>query len=155
MKKLVLFLLPMIIFSCKNAEPSTIDEQIANFDWLTGDWKRLNEKDDRETFETWSKTSNSEYNGMSYTLQNRDTIWKEYIKLFESGNEWNFEVTGTGEAASTIFKVTNLEKEKFTSENHENDFPKLIHYFKNGLNLKAVISDGDIEIPFEFERIKR
>ncbi|MGI0108050.1 hypothetical protein [Salinimicrobium sp. WS361] len=61
MKKIIFFFLPLILFSCKEAESSsTVKEQQANFDWLLGDWERQNEQENRSTFESWAKSTNSE-----------------------------------------------------------------------------------------------
>ncbi len=92
--------------------------------------------------------------GFGYTLQDKDTIWQETIKLVESNSSWSFEVTGKGESEPTVFKLTNIEKEQFSSENPENEFPKLINYYKDGDRLKAMISDGEMEIPFVFQKIQ-
>ena len=155
MKKLVLFLLPVIFFSCNNVESPSAATDVAdtNFDWLLTDWQRINEQEDRQTFESWSKKDNSEYHGIGYTLKNSDTIWKETMKLVESNQTWSIEITGNGELKPTVFKLTKIEQEQFTSENPGNEFPKLIKYSRQGNQLKAVISDGEMEIPFEFKNI--
>lgn len=155
MKKLFLLLLPVIIFSCNNAESSSASTDLSNpnFNWLLADWQRINEQEDRETFESWSKKDNSEYHGIGYTLKNSDTIWKETMKLVESNKTWSLEITGKGESKPTVFKLTNIEKVQFTSENPDNEFPKLIRYSRQGDKLKAVISGGDMEIPFEFKKV--
>ncbi|MGI0108051.1 hypothetical protein [Salinimicrobium sp. WS361] len=77
------------------------------------------------------------------------------MKLVELNNTWNLEITGKGELKPTIFKVTNIEKEQFTSENPNNEFPKLIKYAFEDEILKARISGGEMEIPFEFKRIQK
>lgn len=135
----------------KNAESSALTE---NFDWLIGNWHRTNEKEDRETYEIWNKKSNYEYNGTGFTLQNNDTIFYESIKLVKSETGWNFEVIGKGEPSPTIFKFTHVDKGEFTCENMKVEFPKKIKYSQVGNSIKAIVSGGDIEIPFEFERVK-
>lgn len=160
MKKLMLALvLTGCCWSCKNEEKkvekfketSTISE---SFDWLLGDWERTNEQVGKETFETWKKAGDNEYQGFGFTMQNLDTIWQEKIILINRHTGWNFEVTGKGESEPTIFKIINIQGERFDSENQENEFPKIISYYKEGDKLKAVISGGDIEIAFEFESVK-
>lgn len=161
MKK-ILFI--MILFSplmsCKNSEP--IDNHTdhtnitsVNFDWLQGDWERANEEAGKQTREQWTKITNIEYLGFGYTLQDQDTIWKENIRLINRDSIWNFEVTGQGEDHPTIFRLTHIEKERFNSENQENDFPKIITYSRDGNKLKAVISGKGMEIPFEFIPVNR
>lgn len=153
MKKLLL-LSAIFLFACNAKEKSVSTETPAiHFDWLLGNWIRTNEKKDRQTFENWIKKSNSEYAGEGYTLQNNDTIWKESVQLIESDGQWKFAVTPKGTTEQTVFKLIKIENGAFTCESKTNDFPKIIHYFKDGNTIKAEISGGDMKIPFEFERI--
>ncbi len=145
--------------SCKNEDTSTstaVNEATLNtsenFDWLVGNWQSINEEEDRKTFETWNMKNDTEYKGFGFTLQNNDTVWQEHVRLVKSETGWNFEVTGKGESKPTVFKLTNVERESFACENQENEFPKKIVYAKAGNKIKAVISGGSMEIPFEFER---
>ena len=66
MKKIVILSITAIailfLSSCisKNSEESKtqnneISKSTENFDWLLGNWKRNNEKENRETFEIWKK----------------------------------------------------------------------------------------------------
>lgn len=126
---------------------------IEKFDWLVGNWERTNEKPDRQTYESWQKINELEYRGIGFTLQQNDTIWKEDIRLIKLKNNWNFEVRGKDDSTPTIFKLVNIEKRKFICENQENEFPKKIEYAKEGDKIRAIISGGEMEIPFEFEQI--
>lgn len=72
----------------------------------------------------------------------------------EYSGSWNFEVTGEGENEPTVFRVTGIEKEAFSSENPENEFPQVIAYSKTADGMEAVISGNEMEIPFLFERVK-
>lgn len=83
MKQLLLFLVFILFLSCKkeNDNGKYTDAGKTQFDWLVGDWIRNNDKDGKKTFESWIKKSSSEYIGVSYTLLNSDTIWKENVKL--------------------------------------------------------------------------
>ncbi len=156
MKKILIIAIIILIISCQEKHKNLIENSktsTENFDWLLGNWQRNNEKEGKQTFENWKKKNNSEYLGLGFTLQNNDTIWSENIKLIKSNENWDFEVRGKGESKPTIFKLTKIEKEKFTCENEMNEFPKKIVYFKNGDKIKAIIYGGDMEIPFEFERL--
>jgi len=52
--------------------------------------------------------------------------------------------------------LINSDKNSFTLENQENDFPKLIKYLKVGHQLKAEISnDESSNIAFDFEKVKK
>lgn len=60
-----------------------------------------------------------------------------------------------GEKETAEFKITELKDNEFVCVNEANDFPKKIEYRSEGGMLTAKISDENIEIPFEFERIKK
>lgn len=74
--------------------------------------------------------------------------------MVKTESHWNFEVVAGDEAKPTIFRLTSIEREQFVCENKENEFPKKIEYKKEGDQIKAKISGGEMEIPFEFERIQ-
>jgi hypothetical protein len=157
MKRYLFILLVYLQASCtppasQNSE-SVDAEPLAEFDWLLGEWVRVNEKEDLETFENWSKKNDTEYVGLGFTLQNRDTVWQEKIHLVKSTEEWNYEVSGKGDTIATKFLLTTIGKGEFICENENNEFPKKIRFSKNGKGITAVISGGDMEIPFEFERV--
>ena len=149
-----------LLLSCKDSEPTDkLKDQknltTINFDWLLGNWKRANEEAGKETLEQWIKMNDTEYLGYGFTIQNQDTIWQENIRLIKLDSIWNFEVKGQGEDEPTIFRLTNIEKQSFDSENQENDFPKIITYFRNEHKLQAIISGESMEISFEFIPVNR
>lgn len=76
------------------------------------------------------------------------------IRLIKSNTDWNIEVRLQNNTQAVIFKVSSFNEQEFICENLDNDFPKKIKYWKNGNKLNASISGGDMEIPFEFDRIK-
>ncbi|MBT3383057.1 MAG: hypothetical protein HN778_02560 [Prolixibacteraceae bacterium] len=130
-----------------------VSKTTENFDWLLGNWKRNNEEAGKETFEVWEKTSNSEYIGLGFTMQNGDTIKQEKIKLIKLNGKWDMEVKVPEEAESIIFKMSEFDKNEFTCVNEVLDFPNKIKYWRNGDKINALVSGGDMEIPFEFEKI--
>ena len=149
-------LLTLFIFLCAYSNPvlkaSKITKDV-NFSWLLGSWQRVNEQEGIKTFEHWKQASKGLYIGMGCTLKERDTIWKEIIKLRRVEQNWNFEVKGKGETQPTIFALTKIENESFICENPENEFPKMISYQKSNAGLSAMISGGGPDIVFEFKRI--
>lgn len=163
MKIVILSMTAIVILflsSCtsnNNEESKTQNNEISksteNFDWLLGNWKRNNEKENRETFEIWKKKNNSEYYGIGFTLQNNDTIKQEKIKLTKLNNNWILEVKVPEETESITFNLTSIGNKEFICENKEIDFPKKIKYWKNGTKINALVSGDEMEIPFEFERI--
>lgn len=154
MKRLLIFLIFSAMLSCKKTESVVISTK-TQFDWLEGNWIRNNDKDGKKTFESWTKKSSSEFLGVSYTLLNKDTIWKENVKLSKSNNAWYFAVTGQEDKNPTVFKLSKIDDHSFAFENKKNNFPKLIQYQKIGDKFKAIVSGDDMIIPFEFEREKK
>ncbi len=134
----------------KSAETSNVTE--INADWLLGNWERINEQEGIRTFENWSKSTNKGYEGIGWTMQDGDTIFKEILRLVQKDNEWNLEVSEVNDQP-TPFRVTNFNDESFVSENEENEFPKKIEYRREGEQLVATISSPGREIDFIFEKV--
>lgn len=122
------------------------------FNWLLGDWQRMNDRPGRITYEHWTRISSSEYRGLGYTLRNGDTIFKEHIKLHLDQGKWIFAVSGVNENP-TLFQVTRTSRMSFTCENKENEFPKFIEYSLNDRKLQAKISGDGQEVVFSFEKL--
>ena len=156
-KPLILFLL-FTILSCTQSPPENIKStttttKSVDYTWLLGNWKRVNEKEGKETFETWDKISDTEYAGIGYTMQKGDTISQEKMRLTKSGEHWDIIVSLGQEVESVIFKGESHTDTEFVFVNPENDFPNKIKYWKSGDKLLAAISSTEMEISFEFEKI--
>ncbi len=54
---------------------------------------------------------------------------------------------------SITFIGTSYNDYEFTCENNEIDFPNKIKYWKNGQNINASVSNSEMEISFEFEKL--
>jgi hypothetical protein len=86
-------------------------------------------------------------------MQNGDTLKQEKIRLLKINGKWNLAVIAPEESESTIFMMTDFSESEFTCENNEIDFPNTIRYWKNGAKLYASVSNAEMEIPFEFEKL--
>ncbi len=158
MRKSSLFILPLIILLASCNQPTQTKVENTNtatavkpsFDWLLGNWIRINEKDNKQTFEQWEKISETEYAGLGFTMLNKDTVWMEAVRLVDSADNWSFDVTEKGGVTPTKFKLTTIEQGKFVCENQANEFPKIIAYESKGDTLHAKINGGDMEIVFDF-----
>lgn len=125
-----------------------------NFDWLSGNWRRLNDKEGKETFENWKKISSSEYSGIGFTMQKGNTINQEQISLIESNGKWNLFVQVPSDKEPIKFKMTEFGNDKFICVNDSIDFPKRIQYWLEKDKLKAKISNEKMDISFEFEKVE-
>jgi len=162
MKKVLILLIGILIISCNQTKkekqsseiksPITI-EKSENFDWLLGKWKRLKEKEGKETFENWYKIKETQYSGLGFTMQNGDTIKQEKILLTKTNGKWNLSVKVPEEPESVTFKGISYNENEFTSGNDELDFPNKIKYWKNGNRINARVSGKEMEISFEFEKL--
>lgn len=167
MKKIFILLFSVLIFSCNQYSKTNQDEKLKiesqtksdsninnRFDWLIGNWKRLNEVAGKETFENWKKITSNEYSGIGYTLQNGDTVSQEKMDIIETNAKWMLHVKMPNEKQATIFKITEIKTNEFICINNTNDFPNKIKYWLDGEKLKANIANNKMEINFEFEKIK-
>lgn len=159
--KRILFILLSVLFLSSCDDNSTKETKVnvktqtnENFDWLVGKWKRNNNEPNRTTYEVWHKINRNEYNGWGYTMQYHDTISMETLTLTKTNNEWKVGVITMQENAPTYFNLTKIEKNSFTCENNEIDFPNKIHYWREDRVLLAKISNSKHEIDFSFNRVK-
>jgi hypothetical protein len=164
MKYFTLIFLGLLVISCHSKkEQSTSLETLENnpketiqsdqMDWLLGHWKRKNGKNDRETYEKWVKKSATSYSGLGYTLQNTDTIFMENIQLLKVKNKWQLNVLTLDSDDEVSFMEAQLDPVSITVENQENEFPKIIKYWKEEMLLMAEVSNSELDILFEFEKI--
>lgn len=141
----------IIIISCNQKKK---ESQVENFDWLVGSWKRTNEDKGKTTFEDWEKISETEYVGKGITFENEDTLQSEEMRLAKINDNWQLFVKTPEESQPTIFKMTEYTNDAFTCNNDTIDFPQKIHYWLDKDQLKAKISNKEMEIVFEFRREK-
>ncbi|TVZ51131.1 DUF6265 family protein [Dokdonia sp. Hel_I_53] len=149
MKVSLLFILSVILLSCKNEQPKTVTP----FNFLLGDWERTNQPDGRVTKEHWKSISNFELRGHGYTLVGNDTAFSERMTLRRKDNEWSLSISGPNETP-TDFEITKMDKSSFVAENPENEFPKKIKYSYFDDVLTAKISSDSTNISFIFWRIQ-
>jgi len=76
------------------------------------------------------------------------------LRKNQTNDSWNLSVKIHKDSAIVTFKITEFSESEFTCENMENDFPNKIKYWKSGANIKASVSNFEMEIPFEFEKVK-
>ena len=88
-------------------------------------------------------------------MKDKDTVWQETMRLVDTNGTWNLVVKAPDEIKPTLFKMTNHTDNEFTCENHEIEFPNKIKYWKNGDKMNALVSNPEMEIPFEFEKLKK
>ena len=139
------FLSIVFLFSCKS-------ESSENFDWLIGNWERVNENDSLVTSEYWERNGD-EYYGFGITTKGSDTTFQEHMKLFKKNSIWNLKVTGVN-SEPTFFEMTTKHDNGFVVENEVNEFPKKIKYWFENDTLKATASIELFDLIFLFVKVK-
>lgn len=137
----------------RNQLPEPTPAATDNFDWLLGNWTRVNEKPELETFEQWEKRGTNEYHGVGFTMQQGDTLSWENMHLSERDGRWTFAVSLKNDTTTTVFELIRTDSASFTCTNDSNEFPKQIDYWMENGDLRAEISGGGISVPFEFEQV--
>lgn len=140
MKRLIPLLGLTLLLACG---PVQIDKP----DFILGNWTRLNDAVSKTTYEIW----NSDFTGIGFTMQDKDTVFKEILSIVELDGKLVYKVEGVDEEP-TLFKFTEQTKNSFRCENPENEFPKVIEYVLEDDQLKAVISAGKDSVEFFFEK---
>ena len=151
--KLIVMILSAFVFTmCSNKQNGS--SKTDNFDWLLGNWQRTNEEKGKMTFETWQKVDDFAYKGVGFTMQNKDTVSQEQMKIVKTYGKWNLLVKTREEKDFIKFDVSDMENGSFTCKNDSLNFPKTIKYWKNGDKLNATVTGDDIEIAYEFKQLK-
>ncbi len=152
MKKLFILLLVFSLCSCDQKSKSVaIPTTHRNVDWLVGKWERLNEKEDKQTFEYWQKETPNTYTGHGFTMLKEDTIWQEKMTFTKKDTAWILQVKTPGNIDLVEFKLTALDSSSFIVENPSHDFPKKIKYWKKDENLLALVEADSMKIKFAFK----
>jgi len=137
-KTLVISLLSIVVFfiSCEPAK--NLDEH----QFLIGKWE--GGRDGMTLQEIWNKESNERLSGQGVVLSDNDTLFHEKIAIELRGNEIYYVATVPSNDGPVSFKLISSEKNKWSYENKEHDFPQKITYtFIQPDSLIAVIEGMD------------
>ena len=132
----------LLMISCQKEK-----KEIQKPSFLIGDWIRVNDKEGAITYEVW----NTNLKGLGYTLKEKDTTFKETLSIVTIKDTLFLKVEGVNENP-TLFKFTQQTNTSFVCENKKNEFPKMIKYYLENDQLKAIVAADDFKIEFIFER---
>lgn len=132
-----LLLYTLLFVCCNNASQKTEDETvagktdslpIAKAKWLLGTWE--NASKDGNMTEKWEQINDTVFSGESYIVQAADTVFFEYMKLEQKGNQLLFTPTvkNQNNEQPVVFTSTYIANEELIFENPAHDFPKKISY---------------------------
>jgi len=112
----------------KNAKTTKHYDKIEELSWLVGSW--TNRTDEEESVENWTQANDSTLLAHSYTLVKGDTVFAERVSLQQFDNVVLFTVIAyrQNDDQPVTFKLIPSEKNVFTFENPEHDFPSRISY---------------------------
>ena len=142
MRNFIILVTLLFFFSC-NYKP--VNKEKPSF--LIGNWKRLNDKPESQTYETW----NTNFTGIGFTKTEGKTTFQETLSIVAIKDTLYLKVEGVNEEP-TLFKFTSQTDSSFVCENKENEFPKKIKYYLENNQLKAIVSNDDFRIDFVFEK---
>lgn len=128
-------------------------EDFKQLEWLSGEWNRTNVRQGQTASETWIKVSEYVYEGIGVSMNGSDTTFIEKLKIAVKDDAIFYMADVKENATPTYFKITQLSKTGFSSENPEHDFPKAINYQLKHKTLTVIISDGgNKKMGFVFEK---
>jgi hypothetical protein len=126
---------------------SAVAQQSLNqFKFMLGDWSL--ERQGGKIFETWKRSSSTEYSGKSYSIKSAgDSVLLENMILKVSGREILFVPTAVGQNDDlpVIFKLVSSAKNSFVFENQQHDFPSKIVYQNTSPNKLLAWIEGTID----------
>ena len=95
---------------------------------IVGSWKM--QRSGGDLYETWHRVSPIEFSGISYKIENGDTIKLETVRLYLSNRRVIYAPVAFGEndEKEVLFDLKSIEGKKFIFENPKHDFPQRIGY---------------------------
>lgn len=139
MKKIIILIFLFGLISCSS--------EVKKPEFLIGNWIRTNDKPNQKTYEIWQK----DFTGLGFTLQDKDTVFREKLAVISKNDSLFLSVTGVNENP-TLFYFTQQTDSSFVCENPKNEFPKKIVYFLEDSKLKAEVSSADFNVEFTFKQ---
>lgn len=102
--------------------------QITKAEWFLGSWENKTPQGDLS--ESWTKINDSVFNGESYFIKGKDTLFGETVVLSEKDGALLYTVTTKGQNGDlpVAFKMTGATANSIVFENPAHDFPQKISY---------------------------
>lgn len=151
MRPLICICSLFLLIACQKKTSSELPK--GDFDYLIGNWERTNEQEGKKTYEAWQRPDTYVYKGTGYTLQEKDTIWKEQMQLIKRDTTWVLEIQSAQEPMVS-FTILTKTASTFLAHNPTHDFPTHIQYRYFDDTITAIVSSEEMEIPFIFWRVE-
>lgn len=108
--------------------------------------------------ENWLVVSDTLMRGIGYSMNGKDTVFKEDMKFLRNGDTVWLAVQTGPEEGFVFFRMEEAGRRKWTFKNPENEYPAIIRYhLKKDTVLEAGIANirGNKEVVFKFKKISQ
>lgn len=151
----VLLLLPLCACSTAGPGPATAPaaDPFARVRFLVGTWQ--SEGSPRQNVEAWAAPAGAVMHGVNRTQQGGKQVFFELLCIHADGDHLDYEAN-QGEAKGTRFRLVEAGPDTATFTNPQHDFPKRIHYRREGDAMHARVDGGegsDQKIEFHWKRL--
>ena len=145
MKTIITFIIVSTLFSCS-------EYKLSEFDFLVGTWKM----EGKEYYEFWEKLDHI-LKGKSYKMVDGQKIVTEIIELKSEGDRIIYTPTvfDQNEGKPIQFILLKLDKNVFSFENSDHDFPKKIQYTVVSENELFISVLGENDKGFSYKLIRQ
>lgn len=110
----------LLLFSCQN------EKNLNEFQFLIGKWE--GQRDGMTLQELWKKENNTTLLGEGIVFSGTDTLFHEKLKLEIRDGDFFYVATVPSNKGPVSFKLVSSEKNRWSFENKEHDFPQEIIY---------------------------
>ena len=136
----VIVLMCLVIVSCDTRK----EQPFGGLSAIEGTWSMSGDTPESgELIESWTRVNDTLFAGKSYQVEKGDTSFLETLELVATGNSIFYipTVFNQNDQKPVSFRLTTKDKNKYTFENPQHDFPTTIIYdFKNDSTLNASVS---------------
>ena len=106
--------------------------------------------------ENWQVVSDTLMRGIGFSMNGKDTVFKEDLKLVRKADTIWMAIQTDPEEGFVFFKMVEAGRGKWTFKNPENEYPAIIRYhLKKDTVLEAGIANirGNKEVIFKFKKM--
>lgn len=153
---LVLFI-GLLVVACQETslKTSATQNKLSKAAWLLGNWENTTQEG---TFkEIWKQLDSKTYDGESFYIIAKDTVFYEKVTLNEKNDSLYYVVSvkNQNEEKPVSFVATKITKHYMVFENKKHDYPKKISYRQvTKDSLYAEISGDNKKQGFGFKKNK-
>lgn len=120
----------LLVASVSSWTVQTSKNKIQQAEWLVGTWQNATSKGN--VYEKWKQINPKKLVGMSYTMNQKDTVIFENLELLEEDNKLFYipTVKNQNKGLPVRFKSKEISDTELIFENLQHDFPQRISYKK-------------------------